>query len=92
VKIGFKNMHTCSSSVLDSSKKSKQHLEEEKLEEKLNSKSIAQVEERFNRLVKPTLWVGASRNSNDYQVGKTKLHRLNRRYAQRHRFNGRLIT
>jgi DNA topoisomerase VI subunit B len=51
VKVGLKIMHTCSSSVPYNSKKSKQHLEEEekKLEEKLNSKSIAQVAERINK-------------------------------------------
>jgi hypothetical protein len=47
-------MHTCSSLVLDSSKKSKQHLEEEKLEQKHNSKSVNQVDAENRKPLKPT--------------------------------------
>jgi len=54
MRVGLEIMHTCSSSVLDNSKKSEEHLEEEKFEEEINSKSFAQGKAENTTPVKPT--------------------------------------
>jgi hypothetical protein len=53
VKVGLKNMYTCSSSVLGSSKKLKQHVEEEETRRRTQLKWIAEVAKTFNGSVKP---------------------------------------
>ena len=52
IELALEILHTCSSLVQDNSKKSKQYLEEEKLEEEIKSRSLEQKPEKLVAPVK----------------------------------------
>jgi len=74
IELALEILHTCSSLVQDNSKKSKQYLEEEKLEEEIKSRSL---EQKPEKLVAPVKLMPSQRFNRQSSDTLMPYHRLN---------------
>ena len=72
IELALEISHTCSNSAHDSSKNSRKHLKDQKLEEGINSKSIQQKTTKLAAPVKPTPRRRCNRRASDEPMARPR--------------------